>query len=32
MFSFSSEIMCCVFGYQIKAYNINFIYLYIFEN
>ncbi len=27
MFSFSSEIMCCVSGYQTKAYNINFIYL-----
>ncbi len=32
MFSFSSEIRCCVSGYQTKALNINFIYLEIIEN
>ncbi len=32
MFSFSSEILCSVSGYQMKVYNINFIYFYIFES
>ncbi len=31
VFYFSSEILCCVSGYQMKAYNINFIYLSIIE-
>ncbi len=29
MFSFSSEILCCVSGYQMKAYDINLIYLFL---
>ncbi len=32
MFYFSSEILCCVSGYQMKTQHINFIYLNIFEN